>query len=131
VAIERVEGSLELGEEKLIKKEEGVVKMLDDEDDPAEIYWVVDLRDRTDREAYCARGWLAPDLCYELISRGGSVKEGEDGFIPTATAVLGKPAITAYLRIVKMKPRREIAAKLDVSRSTIDQYLSDFAKGDR
>jgi hypothetical protein len=51
--------------------------------------------------------------------------------IPVNIAVMGKPAMAAYLDTVHKVDKREIADELDVSLGTVEQYFSDFKEGRR
>jgi len=51
--------------------------------------------------------------------------------IPTKVAALGKPEIAVYLRIAHNCRSHQIAELLNVSRSTCNQYVSDFGAGRR
>lgn len=48
--------------------------------------------------------------------------------IPVKIACMGRAAIAAYLYSVHQLPMKKIAAKLDVSETTINQYVSDFTQ---
>jgi len=71
-------------------------------------------------------------LMGELWHRAGDMKltDGPD-VIPVKIAVMGKPAMAAYLDTVHKVDKREIADELDVSLGTIEQYFSDFKEGRR
>ena len=51
--------------------------------------------------------------------------------VPVKVAVLGKPAMAVYLRIVHDCRHDEISEWLDVNQSTSRQYVSDFSRGRR
>jgi hypothetical protein len=51
--------------------------------------------------------------------------------IPTKLVALGKPEIAVYLRIAHNCWSPQIAELLNVSRSTCNQYVSDFGAGRR
>lgn len=63
----------------------------------------------------------------ELWNRvdGFEIIENESG-IPIKIANIGKPAISTYLKIVHRLDEQEIANRLNVSRRTVQQYLSKF-----
>jgi hypothetical protein len=63
----------------------------------------------------------------ELWNRvdGFEIIENESG-IPIKIANMGKPAMSTYLKIVYRLDEQEIANRLNVSKRTVQQYLSKF-----
>lgn len=55
----------------------------------------------------------------------------DPAFLPTAVAVRGPPYIATYLAGVHGEPETEIAERLDVTKQTVTQYLSDVTTGRR
>ena len=71
-------------------------------------------------------------LMGELWHRTGDMKLTDDpDIIPVKIAVMGKPAMAAYLDTVHKVDKREIAEGFNVSHGTIEQYFSDFKEGRR
>ena len=71
-------------------------------------------------------------LMGELWHRAGDMELTEDpDVIPVEIAVMGKPAMAAYLDTVHKVDKREIAEDLNVSLGTVEQYFSDFKEGRR
>lgn len=78
-----------------------------------------------------SRTWsrYAPRAIYwaTLWNRTGGTKFVVNrGLIPCEVAILGKPAIAAYLTAVQGIAIPEAASQLGVSPGTIEQYRSDF-----
>jgi hypothetical protein len=71
-------------------------------------------------------------LMGELWHRTGDINLTDaPDVIPVKIAVMGKPAMAAYLDTVHKVDKRETAEDLDVSLGTVEQYFSDFKKGRR
>lgn len=71
-------------------------------------------------------------LMGELWHRASDMKLTDTpDVIPVNIAVMGKPAMAAYLDTVHKVDKREIADELDVSLGTVEQYFSDFKEGRR
>lgn len=51
--------------------------------------------------------------------------------VPIKIACMGRAAIAAYLYSVHQLSLTEIASHLDISESTVNQYISDFIQGRR
>ena len=129
MAVRLFQDSVDLDEERIIRASENV-RQVKDESTKKQQYWVIDERNSKEK-IHLTWGRLDPNLCFELIHRNGSLIVQEQGFVPVSTARLGKPAIAAYLRVSVGWRSNRIADALDVSKETVNQYLSDFAKGER
>jgi hypothetical protein len=71
-------------------------------------------------------------LLGELFGRTGGMKITTNSeVIPLKIAVMGKPAIAAYLDTVHTVSKEKIAEQLEVSLGTVEQYFSDFKEGRR
>lgn len=66
-----------------------------------------------------AKLWL--DL-YDLV---GGFKRSEAGSIPTDVVIEGRPAVAAYLYAVRQCETEHVADRLEVSKRTIWDYLSE------
>ena len=93
--------------------------------------WVVtpdgDLIPFVDKRLFYRRNRQRARLFAELWGRTGRVETSNDPrFIPLSVAAIGKPAIAAYLTAVHQLPHSRIARELDISESTVGQYLSHF-----
>lgn len=130
MVVVRKEDDEGLRDPEVVNEEPGRVRLVSDKADPSDDYWIIDSRPEEGKQVYVGSG-LDAELCYELIRRGASLERGGRGFIPISTAVLGMPAIAAYLKISTRMGSASIADRMDLNRSTIHQYLSDFAKGER
>jgi predicted DNA-binding protein (UPF0251 family) len=67
-----------------------------------------------------------------LISRFGELEiECPPDKIPTEIAVDGKPAIASYLYGIHELRKEEIAATMDISKSTVKKYLRRFRNAEK
>lgn len=62
----------------------------------------------------------------EILSRDGFTLVDDSSVVPVDVAAQGKAALAAYLFAVHEDGREEIAERLSVTVSTVNQYLSDF-----
>ena len=98
--------------------------------------WVVtpdgDLIPFVGKRLFYRRNRQRAHLFAELWARTGRVETSNDpSFIPLSVAAIGKPAIAAYLIAVHQLPHSRIARELDISESTVGQYLSHFQERQR
>ncbi|WP_311173893.1 hypothetical protein [Halobellus ordinarius] len=62
-----------------------------------------------------------------LWTKTGDLLAGSDpNLVPVDIAVMGKPAIAAYLRVVYGLSRGDIADQMDVKKKTVQQYWNRF-----
>lgn len=67
-----------------------------------------------------------------LWYRSGGFKITDDcSLVPVKIAALGKPAIASYLDVTQNINREEIAELLNVSKGTVEQYVSKVRRGHR
>lgn len=67
-----------------------------------------------------------------LWYRSGGFEIGRDeSMVPVKVAALGKPAIATYLGVTQPIDRDEIAELLNISKGTVEQYVSKVRRGHR
>lgn len=67
-----------------------------------------------------------------LWYRSGGFEIGDDeSMIPVEIAAMGKPAIATYLDVTQNIEREIIAELLDISKGTVEQYVSKVRRGHR
>ena len=62
---------------------------------------------------------------------GGFEMSESPSMIPVEIAAMGKPAMAAYLDVVHSTNREKIGEMLEISKGTVEQYISKVRRGHR
>lgn len=62
---------------------------------------------------------------------GGFEIGGDESMVPVKIAAMGKPAIATYLDVTQKIDREKIGDLLNVSKGTVEQYVSKVRRGHR